>query len=112
MTANIVKINCDNIHDWDSFHDEFSRVLGFPDFYGRNMNAWIDCMTSLDHPEDEMTKVHCTKGKVITIELVNVGVFKSKFPEQFNAILESSSFVNYRRNEIGKDSVIALSYFA
>ena len=38
-------LNGSKITDWKSFHDECAAVFGFPDFYGRNMNAWIDCLT-------------------------------------------------------------------
>ena len=37
-----VKIDCNKIKDWDSFHDIFAKEFGFPDFYGRNMDAWKD----------------------------------------------------------------------
>ena len=47
----VVRLDCDRITDWDSFHAVFAEVFGFPNFYGRNMNAWIDCMTYLDDPE-------------------------------------------------------------
>lgn len=39
-----IKINSSDISDWDSFHNVFSKAFDFPDYYGRNMNAWIDCM--------------------------------------------------------------------
>jgi RNAse (barnase) inhibitor barstar len=39
MVSAKVTLDCDRIHDWDSFHDEFARIFGFPDFYGRNMIA-------------------------------------------------------------------------
>jgi RNAse (barnase) inhibitor barstar len=29
-----------------SFHEAFASALGFPSWYGRNMDAWIDCMSS------------------------------------------------------------------
>jgi Barstar (barnase inhibitor) len=44
----IVDIPTDRIIDWNSFHDVFSELLGFPEFHGRNMNAWIDCLTDVD----------------------------------------------------------------
>ncbi len=44
------------ITDWDTFHDAFAATLGFPGFYGRNMDAWIDCVTSVDR-DDGMTAV-------------------------------------------------------
>jgi RNAse (barnase) inhibitor barstar len=33
-----------NVKDWDSFHRECADQLDFPDYYGSNMNAWIDCI--------------------------------------------------------------------
>lgn len=41
--------------DKDGFHRFFSDLLGFPDYYGANMNAWIDSMTYLDDKERRMT---------------------------------------------------------
>ena len=33
---------------WESFHDVFALEFDFFAGYGGNMNAWIDCMASLD----------------------------------------------------------------
>jgi RNAse (barnase) inhibitor barstar len=44
----VVAIPVSEIDDWESFHSVFQRELGFPAFYGRNMNAWIDCLISAD----------------------------------------------------------------
>ena len=110
MIVSLARIECENIIDWDSFHDEFNRVFEFPDFYGRNMNAWIDCMTSIDAPDDGMTNINCESGKVITIELENVKAFKERCPEQYMAILECAAFVNWRRVEVGEQPVLALSF--
>jgi len=112
MLISLAKIECDRITDWPSFHEEFNRVFQFPAFYGCNMNAWIDCMTSLDAPEDDMTSVHCEPGKVLTIELVRAKPFMARCPEQYAAIVECSAFVNWRRIEHGKSAVLALSYHA
>ena len=105
-----VKIDCANIKGWDSFHNEFSRVLGFPDFYGKNMDAWIDCMTSIDTPEDGMTTIHCKKGGFLTVELENVQSFKEQHSEQYMALLEASAFVNWRRIEVGEEPVLMVSF--
>ena len=42
----VVRIDGDRIVDWDTFHNVFTEAFGFPGFYGRNMNAWIDCLTN------------------------------------------------------------------
>jgi hypothetical protein len=112
MITSRISLDCEPIHDWPSFHSEFSRVLGFPDFYGRNMDAWIDCMTSLDVPEDGFSGIHCNRGTVLTLELANVKEFKERCPGQYDAIVECTAFVNWRRIETGGSSVLALSFYA
>lgn len=112
MLISLARIDCDGIIDWNSFHDVFDRVFQFPDFYGRNMNAWVDCMTSLDEPEDGLTGIHCEPGRVLTIELAGAKAFKNRCPEQFEAIIECSAFVNWRRIDVGLPSVLALSFRA
>lgn len=107
-----VTIDCERIVDWDSFHDEFARVLGFPSFYGRNMNAWIDCLTSIDSPEDGMTTIHCRAGSCLNIELSNAALLKKRTPELLEALNECAAFVNFRRIESGDRAVLTLSYFA
>jgi len=112
MIASLAKIDCARISDWESFHNEFASVFGFPGFYGRNMNAWIDCMTYIDDPDDGMTSIHCAPGKVLTIELEHVRDFKERCPELFAAIVECSAFANWRRIEMGQGPVLALSFHA
>ena len=111
MVVSKVSIDCERITDWDSFHSVFAEAFGFPDFYGRNMDAWNDCMSSLDAPEDGMTSVHCAPGAVVTLELQNVRGFRTRCPELYAALVECSAFVNWRLNEVGQRSVIALSFY-
>jgi hypothetical protein len=111
-SAVVAKIDCSRIRDWASFHDEFARVFGFPGFYGRNMDAWIDCMTSLDAPSDGLSQIHCEPGQVVTLRLENAAEFKVRCPEQYSSLLECSAFVNFRRLETGAAAVLALSFNA
>jgi hypothetical protein len=107
----IVKIDAGRIVDWDSFHDVFVEALGFPDFYGRNMDAWIDCMTCLDDVEAGMTSVHAPPGGVVTLLIDNVVDFAARCPEQHGALVDCASFVNWRRIEKGESSVLALAFY-
>src|ERR1019366_2137567 len=111
MVETLVSVDCSKIRDWNSFHNEFAVAFGFPDFYGKNMNAWIDCMTSLDKPEDGMSTVHCNPDSVLTIKLQNVRQFRERCRDQYDAIIESSAFVNWRRNQVGEPTVLALSFY-
>ena len=74
------------------------------------MDAWIDCLTSLDAPEDGMFSIHCEPGTVLTLELENVKDFAQRCPEEYKALIECAAFVNWRRSEVGGSSVLALSF--
>ena len=91
MIATKVSLDCDRIKDWQSFHEEFVHAFGFPDFYGKNMDAWIDCLTYLDDPDAGMTNVHCNPGSVM-VELSNVKPFKQRCPDQYDAVIEMLGF--------------------
>ncbi|MFT3686076.1 MAG: 2-amino-4-hydroxy-6-hydroxymethyldihydropteridine diphosphokinase [Phycisphaerales bacterium] len=101
-----VLINCVAIRDWPSFHDEFARAMGFPSFYGRNLDAWIDCMSSLDAPRDGMTSVHCVPPDVVTLVLDRADLLPR---EILTAIHDCAACVNWRRFEQGKRPVLAVA---
>jgi hypothetical protein len=107
----IVRIPTVQITDWESFHRVFAAVMGFPGFFGCTMNGWVDCMSSLDCPEDGMTKIHCTPPDVVVLHLENVRNFRVSHRELYDAIIEGCAFVNYRRLEIGEPAVLAVSFF-
>jgi hypothetical protein len=101
-------IPVNNIVDWPSFHSVFQRVLGFPDFYGRNMDAWIDCMTSVDAPSDGLTTITVPAGEVLVLRIDEPFEFRRRCPEQYDALIECTAFVNYRRVEVGQPPVLAI----
>src|SRR5689334_22493580 len=108
----IVDIETSEIKDWDSFHNYFSKIFGFPDFYGKNMDAWNDCMTYLDEPDSGMTaNISGNKKDCVVLNILNVTEFKQRVPHIYDALVECSSFVNYRRIESGYAPIIFLSFF-
>ncbi|MGA2197991.1 MAG: barstar family protein [Bryobacteraceae bacterium] len=108
MEPVVIRIPVDRIADWVSFHDVFQHTLGFPDFYGRNMHAWIDCMTSVDTATDGLTAVTVPPGAILILRIDDPFDFKRRCPEQYDALIECSAFVNFRRTEIGESPVLAL----
>src|SRR5689334_18972499 len=64
-----VAIPVEKIVDWPSFHDVFKCELGFPDFYGSNMDAWIDCMTSVDTPAERLTTITVQPGEILILRI-------------------------------------------
>ena len=106
----LIQIPTRQIVDWPSFHQVFAQTMGFPEFYGKNMNAWIDCMTSLNSTDDGMTTVHCVSPDVVVLQLQDVQDFKSRCQEIYDALIECSAFVNFRKIEVGEPAVLALSF--
>jgi hypothetical protein len=102
----VVRIDGSRLCDWQPFHDVFAAEFGFPSFYGRNMNAWIDCMTSLDAPEDGLTAVHGSSADPVVLHIESA----SSIPREiFDAISECGAFVNWRRISTGEPAILVLS---
>lgn len=110
MTIEVVSIPGENLTSWDGFHDTFAKVLGFPDYYGRNMSAWVDCMTCVDD-NDPQSDVRVEQGGFLVMSLSSADHFKERAPEIWEALNECTAFVNYRRIEKGEPPVLALSYY-
>ena len=107
----VVRLDCSRITDWDSFHSAFAEAFGFPKFYGRNMNAWIDCLSYLDDPGSEMTRITMPPCGVVTLHLEGIVEFAARCPEQYAALVECSAFVNWRRTSNGNPAILALSFY-
>ncbi len=84
----------------EAFHEAFAELMGFPGFYGRNWDAWIDCMSYLDDPEAGMTKVALQENEQLEFKIVGY-----EFTEEldksdvFRDFCICSGFVNSRFGE-------------
>lgn len=105
-----VFVDTTEITDWPSLHRVFSRVFGFPPFYGNNLDALIDCLGYLDEPEAEMTQVHVSLGGTLTILLGGVDSFRKRCPDQFAGLQDACAFVNWRRTRKHGGALVALAY--
>lgn len=115
MNTMIVPIPTKLISSWETFHDVFADALGFPPFYGRNMDAWIDCLTSADDPSAQMITRAVQPGELLTLQIDDVADFVARCPELIRALVECAAFVNHRRIEVGQRPVLSLmmsGYFA
>lgn len=81
---------------WNSFHAEFKKTLNFPNYYGENMNAWIDCVEELT---DERT----------LLQIENSSFLKKNSPLFLNTILECGAIVNNRKIEQGENPHLIIS---
>lgn len=89
-------IDGEAIVDWTSFHDEFQRQMGFFDSYGRNMNAWIDCMTDMytNGEYKSLTKFDLQEGDRFLLVIDSAAKWKTNAPEVFSDFEEFSEICN------------------
>ena len=107
-----VILNAAAMTDESSFHAEFQSVLGFPVFYGRNMDAWVDCMGYVDEPSAGMSTVSVAPGEMLVLRIENAGEFKRCCPDLWLTLLECAAFVNWRRIEQGGVAVLSVAAYA
>jgi len=90
-----VEIDLSAVNDWDAFHAEFARALGFPEFYGRNMNAWEDVMSDISKPDIVgLTRLKVPRGEDLILVLKGAIDFRKRQPEMFAALFDSTANVN------------------
>jgi hypothetical protein len=108
----VVEIDGAMLSDWDRFHQTFAEVFGFFDGYGRNMNAWIDCMgyMRMADRDQRLSDYHVPPGKTLTIKLNNCDRFRSEAPQLLHELLDCSAFVNGRELDCGEASLVAIAY--
>jgi len=49
-----ITLDCSGIADRKEFHSRIAQALRFPDWYGSNLDALMDCLTELDGIELEL----------------------------------------------------------
>jgi hypothetical protein len=90
-----VTLETNAIHDFESFHSHCAKVFGFPSFYGRNMNAWIDCLSYLPDG-DGMSSFTLQDGEQLFVHVPEFEAFSRRAPEVSRALIECTAFVNRR----------------
>lgn len=68
MANKTVKLDFTKILDMTQVHLELKNALGFIDGYGANINALIDCLSSMRYPEEGMSEVSLGLEEFLTIE--------------------------------------------
>ena len=99
-----VEIDFAKISDWDSFHASFKKAMGFPDFYGSNNDAWIDCMSYIDDPGSGMSTITVAPGEALDILVKGTSEAAKRCPDILLGFLEIASFVNQRFVEAGTET--------
>jgi RNAse (barnase) inhibitor barstar len=92
---------------WPAFHDASRRAFGFPDFYGRNMSAWIDCLSTL-RENDGMSAFVLGPDEILEILLQHADSLRRRAPRILAALSDAVEEVNQRHLDSGEKPVLAL----
>jgi hypothetical protein len=84
-----VAIDCDRITDAASFHNVFAETFGFAGYYGRNMNAWIDIMSSLADPLGAQSDVRLAQDGTLLLHCSHAASFRSRCPPLYADLVDS-----------------------
>lgn len=102
-----VHLNGAAIRDWPSFHRECQIKFGFPDFYGGNMDAWIDCLSGL-RDNDGMSAFTLAPNETLQIEIANSAVLQNQAPQILATLPDCVDAVNERYAENGENPALEL----
>ena len=105
-----IRLNAEAITDWESFHETFRRAMGFPGFYGMNMDAWIDCMSYLDYADAGMTRFNLDATETLNLEIAEIESLNARCPEIVDALVNCSALVNKRCLAVGRPPILALVF--
>lgn len=89
-----IRLETTEIVDRSSFHEAFKELLGFPEWYGANMDAWIDCMSDLEDTKSSITQFKLSPGETLIIEVVGTESFAKRIPDVFAAFVACTASVN------------------
>ncbi|WP_081311746.1 barstar family protein [Pseudomonas putida] len=105
MSAMIVELDFSHITSALDFHKAASKVFGFPEFYGNNFHAFVDCLSSLRMPEDELTRLHLGEAEQLELRLIN---FNHADEELRHDFVEAIGNVNRRHIKLGEAPALHL----
>ena len=105
-----VRLDGTAIRDEVSFHRECQRALGFPEFYGGNWNAWIDCMSYLADPTAVMSAIHVRGDEHLELEVTDTTGLSKRCAGVLADLIECTAVVNERFVTSGSGVRLSLTF--
>src|SRR5690349_9862338 len=101
----MIRIDGRRLTDPAGLHAALGEAFGFPAGYGNNLDALVDCLTSLDNPRAGMSRVHVPAGQVGLLVIDHADGHGRQRAAQLTALVDAVAFVNWRRMEKGQGPV-------
>ena len=94
--------------DWAAFHDASQAVFGFPEFYGRSMDAWIDCLSYL-RDDDGMSAIRLEPGEILEIDILHADAWRARQPDMLDEVLYCIAGINERYQDYGEKPALKVN---
>lgn len=101
------ELNGASILGWDTFHSECQQAFGFPDTYGKTIDAWVDCLSYL-RDEDGMTKFRLEPNEVLEIVVKDAAAMRERVPDLLEEMTFCVAGINERYEDYGEKPALAL----
>ena len=75
------QLDCLNITNAETYYDEIKKSFSFPDYFGRNYHAILDCLRDIGWEVEESQDVE----KAISINCTNFGSLINKISDSYIA---------------------------
>ena len=105
MDSVTLSINFEGVKEEKEFHTRLKDLFGFPDFYGANYYALVDCLGGLKIPEDEMSLFTIKKNEYVLLETNNINQLPDDVMFEFISAIVNINDINL---SIGKKIIMLL----
>lgn len=102
-----VKLDGATIHNWNDFHAQCRQAFAFPDFYGDNLDAWMDCLSYL-RDDDGMTRFVLKDKEVLTIEVLHSQQLRKQVPDMIEELTFCIAVLNESYTDLGEQEALRL----
>ncbi|MFV0292131.1 MAG: barstar family protein [Paracoccus sp. (in: a-proteobacteria)] len=98
------------VNSLEDFQKLSSALFGFPDFYGNNMRAWVDCVRSIRDPDEGLTKFFVKKNEILVLKIVGFNHIEKNVPELVNLLFWAIAACNASEAYIGRPPILTCSF--
>lgn len=92
--------------DWESFWDACSTAFRFGSYFGRNKDAWYECMSELDQPVREDGSSPFPGDTLILVDYPGRALDRTVSKEIVSFLLQGCARVNAERVEEGESAML------
>ena len=86
---------------WDAFHTQSQQAFGFPEFYGRTLDSWVDCLSYL-RDDDGMSSIRLGPDDVLQIDILHADAWRVAHPDMLDEVLYCIEGINERYADYGE----------